>query len=60
MLLVPLRLGLTDINAAYAETLKVGLCWPVPSRLSSLPTGGLRPRVLAKALAVSVLSVPAL
>lgn len=25
MLLIPLRLGLTDINEAYVETLKVGL-----------------------------------
>lgn len=31
MLLIPLRLGLADVNAAYAGTLKVGLCRPLPS-----------------------------
>lgn len=30
VLLIPLRLGLTDINEAYVETLKVGLCWVCP------------------------------
>lgn len=29
VLLIPLRLGLTDINAAYTETLKVGLRGPL-------------------------------
>lgn len=31
VLLIPLRLGLADVNAAYAGTLKVGLCRPLPS-----------------------------
>lgn len=30
VLLIPLRLGLTDINEAYVETLKVSLCWICP------------------------------
>ena len=41
MLLIPLRLGLADVNAAYAGTLKVGLCRPLPSAPGScriLPT----------------------
>lgn len=31
VLLIPLRLGLADVNAAYAGTLKVGLCRHLPS-----------------------------
>lgn len=41
VLLIPLRLGLADVNAAYAGTLKVGLCRPLPSAPGScrlLPT----------------------